>query len=100
VTTHARAYGDDVRPVAPFAGQTVRIRFAEVDHQFFFQGSVDAVSIASQALPPGSRPPTAGGEGGRLLGNGGGCFDVPPVQSVASGRIRAFAGVATRRTTV
>jgi hypothetical protein len=31
-----------------FAGTTVRIRFAEVDNQTFFQGSTDAVAIASR----------------------------------------------------
>jgi hypothetical protein len=36
--------------LTPFAGQTVRLRFAEVDNSFFFNGSVDAVSIAS--VPP------------------------------------------------
>lgn len=41
--------------LTPFAGRTVRLRFAEVDNQFFFQASVDAVAITSvplvQAIP-------------------------------------------------
>jgi hypothetical protein len=37
--------------LSPFAGQTVRLRFAEVDNQFYFQASADAVSIASTAIP-------------------------------------------------
>jgi hypothetical protein len=36
--------------LTPFAGQTVRLRFVEVDNQFFFNASVDAVSILS--TPP------------------------------------------------
>ena len=40
--------------LSPFAGQTVRIRFAEVDNQFYFQASVDAVSIESV---PSNEPP-------------------------------------------
>jgi hypothetical protein len=36
--------------LTPFAGQTVRLRFAEVDNEFFFNASADAVSIAS--TPP------------------------------------------------
>jgi HpiC1 cyclase len=40
--------------LSPFAGQTVRIRFAEVDNQFYFQASVDAVSIESV---PRNEPP-------------------------------------------
>jgi hypothetical protein len=35
--------------LTPFAGQTVRLRFAEVDNQGFFNASVDAVSISSSA---------------------------------------------------
>ena len=39
--------------LTPFAGQTVRLRFAEVANQGFFNASTDAVSIASTAaLPP------------------------------------------------
>lgn len=33
--------------LTPFAGQTVRLRFAEVDNQFFFRVGVDAVGITS-----------------------------------------------------
>jgi hemolysin type calcium-binding protein len=33
--------------LSQFAGQTVRIRFAQVDNQFIFQASVDAVKITS-----------------------------------------------------
>lgn len=36
--------------LSPFAGQTVRLRFVEVDNQFFFNAGVDAVGIAS--TPP------------------------------------------------
>jgi len=31
--------------LSPFAGQTVRLRFVEVDNQFYFNASTDAVSI-------------------------------------------------------
>jgi hypothetical protein len=31
--------------LSAYAGQTVRIRIAEVDNQFFFQGAVDEVSV-------------------------------------------------------
>ncbi|MEW6715808.1 MAG: hypothetical protein AB1306_12085 [Nitrospirota bacterium] len=31
--------------LAPFAGQTVRMRFAEVDNMFYFQAGVDEVSV-------------------------------------------------------
>jgi hypothetical protein len=40
--------------LSQFEGQTVRIRFAQVDNQLFFQGSVDAVAIASV---PRNKPP-------------------------------------------
>jgi hypothetical protein len=33
--------------LTPFAGQTVRLRFAEVDNQFYFQAAVDNVRLAS-----------------------------------------------------
>jgi len=33
--------------LTPFAGQTVRLRLAEVDNQFFFNAGADAISIAS-----------------------------------------------------
>ncbi len=36
--------------LTPFAGQTVRLRFAEVDNEFYFDAGADAVSIAS--TPP------------------------------------------------
>lgn len=36
--------------LSAFAGQTVRLRFVEVDNQFFFNAGVDAISIAS--TPP------------------------------------------------
>jgi hypothetical protein len=41
--------------LTPFAGTTVRIRFAEVDNQLFFNASVDSVAIASQRLLPTSK---------------------------------------------
>jgi hypothetical protein len=40
--------------LTPFAGQTVRLRSAEVDDQSFFEASVDAVTITrttSQSIP-------------------------------------------------
>lgn len=47
--------------LTPFAGQTIRLRFAEVDNQMFFPASVDNVVIES-AAPPASAltvsPPT------------------------------------------
>src|SRR5439155_1362278 len=33
--------------LSPFAGQTVRLRFAEVDNQFYFQASVDKLAVAT-----------------------------------------------------
>lgn len=36
--------------LTPFAGQTVRLRLAEVDNQFFFNAGADAISIASTPL--------------------------------------------------
>jgi hypothetical protein len=41
--------------LSAFAGTTVRIRFAEVDNQFYFQGSVDNVAIQSVRLLPTSK---------------------------------------------
>jgi hypothetical protein len=38
--------------LTPFAGMTVRIRFAEVDNQGFFNASVDSVAIESIRLLP------------------------------------------------
>jgi len=38
--------------LSQFAGRTVRLRFAEVDNQFFFEGSVDAVAITSVLSQP------------------------------------------------
>jgi hypothetical protein len=38
--------------LTPFAGMTVRIRFAEVDNQLFFNASVDNVAIESVRLLP------------------------------------------------
>jgi hypothetical protein len=35
-----------------FAGQTIRLRFAEVDNQFFFTVGVDAVSIQAEPIVP------------------------------------------------
>lgn len=36
--------------LTPFAGQTVRLRFAEVDNEFYFAAGTDSVAI--QSLPP------------------------------------------------
>jgi hypothetical protein len=41
--------------LSPFAGMTVRLRFAMVDNQFFFQASVDNVAIKSVRLLPTSK---------------------------------------------
>jgi hypothetical protein len=38
--------------LTPFAGTTVRLRFAEIDNQLFFNASVDAVAIQSVRLLP------------------------------------------------
>src|SRR5919204_581884 len=45
--------------LSPFAGQTVRIRFAEVDNQNVFNASVDAVAVKSG--PIFNTPPTISG---------------------------------------
>ncbi|MGH9941600.1 MAG: SBBP repeat-containing protein, partial [Pyrinomonadaceae bacterium] len=37
--------------LTPFAGRTVRVRFAEVDNQGFFQASVDDVRLTSAGTP-------------------------------------------------
>jgi hypothetical protein len=37
--------------LTPFAGQTVRLRFAEVDNAGVFNAGVDAVSLASTSIP-------------------------------------------------
>ncbi len=37
-----------VADLSAFAGQTVRLRFAEVDNQFFYQAGVDNVQLTSQ----------------------------------------------------
>ena len=49
--------------LTPFAGQTIRIRFAEVDNLFFFNAAVDAVSVTTSGsgapllvTPPPSVP--------------------------------------------
>jgi hypothetical protein len=46
--------------LTPFAGQTVRLRFANVDNEYFFNAGVDAVSITSTppAAPSPSPPPS------------------------------------------
>jgi hypothetical protein len=41
--------------LSAFAGTTVRLRFAEVDNQFFFEASVDNVTIQSVRLLPTSK---------------------------------------------
>jgi hypothetical protein len=41
--------------LSPFAGQTVRLRFAEVDNQLFFNAAVDNVRIVSVRLLPTSK---------------------------------------------
>jgi hypothetical protein len=44
-------------PLAPFAGQTVRLRFAEVDNQLFFNAGIDNVQLSACmfAGTPGQR---------------------------------------------
>ena len=37
--------------LSAFNGQTVRIRFAEVDNQYFFNVGIDDVSVIAQADP-------------------------------------------------
>lgn len=46
--------------LTPFAGQTVRLRFAEVDNQLFFQASVDDVQIVSTPFSTTTTPPPKG----------------------------------------
>ena len=41
--------------LTPFAGTTVRLRFAEVDNQLFFNAAVDAVAIESVRLLPATK---------------------------------------------
>jgi hypothetical protein len=41
--------------LTPLAGQTIRLRFAEVDGSGYFNASTDAVSIASKPRPTGHR---------------------------------------------
>ncbi len=38
--------------LTPFSGQTIRLRFAEVDNQLFFNAGVDAVSLQAEPLVP------------------------------------------------
>jgi hypothetical protein len=40
--------------LTPFAGQTVRIRLAEVDNQLFFNAAADAISVKSNGFTLGS----------------------------------------------
>ena len=44
--------------LSAFAGQTVRLRFAEVDNQFFFQVAVDDVVISHPQDVPATQPAT------------------------------------------
>lgn len=52
--------------LTPFAGQTVRLRLAEVDNEFFFNAGADAISIATVPLPP---PPSNAFTFGKLTLN-------------------------------
>jgi hypothetical protein len=45
--------------LTPFAGQTVRLRFANVDNQYFFNAGVDDVSITSVPVTATPPAPTA-----------------------------------------
>lgn len=58
--------------LTPFAGQTVRLRFAQVDNQFYFSAAVDNVSISTSATCLG-RPVTIFGTNGNdtILGTSG-----------------------------
>src|SRR6266852_5732250 len=47
-----------VYDVSAFAGQTVRLRFAEVDNQLYFNASVDAVCLSKSAPTPTPTPKT------------------------------------------
>jgi len=38
--------------LTPFAGQTIRLRLAEVDNQLFLRGGADSIAIQSVAPPP------------------------------------------------
>ncbi len=88
--------------LSPFAGQTVRLRFATAAHEELFTAGVDAVAVDS--TPPGKNPPplgsnrfevvTGGGGGGpavtRVRGNGVAilAFKVPgPGQLTARGKL-------------
>jgi len=51
-------YTQIVYNLSPFAGQTIRIRFAEVDNVFFFLASVDNVRISCSPPPPLPPPST------------------------------------------
>ncbi len=55
--------------LTPFAGQTVRLRIAEVDNLSFFNAGADAVSITSIAPSPPPPPPSNLFEFGKLLLN-------------------------------
>jgi hypothetical protein len=80
--------------LTPFAGTTVRIRFAEVDNQLFFQASVDGVAISSRRLLPTSKDQCKNG-GWQTFGvfkNQGDCVSFvatrgrnPPANSPADG---------------
>ncbi|MGH7724380.1 MAG: hypothetical protein ACREOU_03035 [Candidatus Eiseniibacteriota bacterium] len=41
-----------VANLTPFSGQTIRLRFAEVDNQLFFNVGIDAVSIQAEPMVP------------------------------------------------
>lgn len=45
--------------LTPFAGRTVRLRFAAVQNQGYFEGGADAVSISSAPVEPPPPPPPA-----------------------------------------
>ena len=80
-------YSRVVADLSAFEGQTVRIRFAQVDTEFFFQGGIDNVVVG--------REPSGGGSGG---GSGG-----PPTNVISGsghigsgGSLRSFS-VSARR---
>jgi hypothetical protein len=60
--------------LTPFAGMAVRIRFAEVSNQSFFQAGVDSVKVETSvtACPAGLTPTLTGTAGDDLLAGGPG----------------------------
>ncbi len=85
-------YHDFVFDLSDFAGQTVRLRFTEVDNQFFFQLGVDGVRV-------GSEPALLRLTGGASLTVGGPIFDFVNSDVTVSGPLARISGGSTLRTT-